>query len=378
MDNVRACVRDPFGNNRWWMGLENPFQALATCYEIVSALDSGDPESYQCSLPVHMDGSCNGLQHYAALGRDKVGGKAVNLCQFEEPQDVYMSVMHEVVRRVAIEATNKLDFDEDIDPNTLSDSERKDLKIYRAAKLVDGLIDRSVIKRTVMTSVYGVTFIGAKKQIREKIEEKLKAKGVDIDELESEIHSACGYLANVTIGVMGELFTGARQTMNWLTTCARLIASQGKPVSWMTATGIPAVQPYRQKKPYTVVTLIQHVVLISCSDDLPIHKKRQISAFPPNYVHSLDSSHMLLTALEMDRRCLTFSAVHDSFWTHPCDADEMNDVLRDCFVELYSKPLLEQLKITWELQYPSLNFPELPERGKLDLTEVKKAKYFFQ
>jgi hypothetical protein len=25
-----------------------------------------------CGLPVHMDGSCNGLQHYAALGRDEV------------------------------------------------------------------------------------------------------------------------------------------------------------------------------------------------------------------------------------------------------------------------------------------------------------------
>lgn len=77
------------------------------------------------------------------------------------------------------------------------------------------------------------------------------------------------------------------------------------------------------------------------SDNLPIHKQRQVSAFPPNYVHSLDSSHMLLTALEMDRRGLAFTAVHDSFWTHPCDVDEMNDVLRDCFIDLYKRPLLQ-------------------------------------
>jgi len=265
-----------------------------------------------------------------------------------------------------------------VEPEGLSKKERGKWKDYRAAKLVNGLIDRGVVKRTVMTSVYGVTYIGARKQIQEKIEEKLEAKGIDVDEIESEIHSACGYLASTTMDVMGELFSGARQTMNWLATCARLIASQGQPVAWKTPLGIPAVQPYRQAQPYTIVTLLQSVVLINNSDNLPVHRQRQASAFPPNYVHSLDSSHMLLTALEMDRRGLEFSAVHDSFWTHPCDIDEMNGVLRDCFIDLYERPLLNDLKRTWELQYPSVEFPDVPERGELDLSEVKDAPYFFQ
>ena len=87
---------------------------------------------------------------------------------------------------------------------------------------------------------------------------------------------------------------------------------------------------------------------------------------------------MLLTALEMDRRGLTFSAVHDSFWTHPCDVDEMNCALRDTFVDLYSQPLLKNLKETWELRYPDVNFPDLPEGGDLKLSDVKNASYFFQ
>jgi DNA-directed RNA polymerase len=206
----------------------------------------------------------------------------------------------------------------------------------------------------------------------------LDNKGHDIYEIEGEIQEACAYLARMTMDVMGELFTGARQTMNWLASCARLISSQGQPVSWMSPTGIPAVQPYRMRQPFTIVTLLQSVVLVNSSSSLPTHKSRQATAFPPNYVHSLDSSHMLFTALEMDRRGLTFSAVHDSFWTHACDIDEMNDVLRDCFIDLYNKPLLEDLKKTWELQYPSLEFPELPETGDLDLEEVKRAPYFFQ
>ena len=35
------------------------------------------------------DGSCNGLQHYAALGRDEKGGQAVNLMPGPKPADVY-------------------------------------------------------------------------------------------------------------------------------------------------------------------------------------------------------------------------------------------------------------------------------------------------
>lgn len=54
--------------------------------------------------------------------------------------------------------------------------------------------------------------------------------------------------------------------------------------------------------------------------------KLQKSAFPPNFVHSLDSTHMMMTAIEMERLNIPFTAVHDSYWTYPCHVDEMNKV----------------------------------------------------
>jgi len=172
MDKVRDSAENPIGGERWWTGLDDPFQGLATCIEIVAALDSGDPETYMCKLPVHMDGSCNGLQHYAALGRDVVGGKAVNLCDSDGPEDVYSGVMHEVIRRVSEEANRLLEFDV-TNLDDLSKAQKKEYYNQQSAKLVDGLIDRGVVKRTVMTSVYGVTYIGARQQIQEKIESKV-------------------------------------------------------------------------------------------------------------------------------------------------------------------------------------------------------------
>lgn len=42
-------------------------------------------------------------------------------------------------------------------------------------------------------------------------------------------------------------------------------------------------------------------------------------------------------------KCL-IAGVHDSYWTHACDVDEMNRILREKFVELYEAPILENVK----------------------------------
>jgi len=80
----------------------------------------------------------------------------------------------------------------------------------------------------------------------------------------------------------------------------------------------------------------------------------------------------------MQKQGLHFSAVHDSYWTHACDIEKMNSVLRESFIELYNRPLLEELKQRWEMRYPSIPFPDIPDQGDLDLNDVRSAPYFFQ
>ena len=57
--------------------------------EVRDALATGDPATFVSRLPVQIDGSCNGLQHYAALGRDLDGGFSVNLLPSDRPQVRY-------------------------------------------------------------------------------------------------------------------------------------------------------------------------------------------------------------------------------------------------------------------------------------------------
>ena len=63
-----------------------------------------------------------------------------------------------------------------------------------------------------------------------------------------------------------------------------------------TPLGLPVIQPYRRETGLQIKTLMQNVILVDCNDKLPVSSSRQRSAFPPNFVHSLDSTHMLMTA----------------------------------------------------------------------------------
>lgn len=145
---IERSVENPIKGDRWWTQAEDPWQFLAAALELRRILHSPNPSEFLSGLTIHQDGSCNGLQHYAALGRDFEGGRSVNLTPSSKPQDVYSRVLGFVNRRVEADAANG-------DP---------------LAMLIRGKINRKTIKQTVMTSVYGVTLIGSRDQIRRQLE----------------------------------------------------------------------------------------------------------------------------------------------------------------------------------------------------------------
>jgi DNA-directed RNA polymerase len=350
LDLVYDSVKDPFGGSRWWLEADDPWQCIGTCNELVRAIDSGNPEEYVSQLPLRQDGTCNGLQHYAALGGDFRGAQSVNVLPSPIPRDVYSDVLDLVKKRVEADSRNGVEI----------------------AKLLIDKLQRKIIKQTVMTSVYGVTFIGAKTQISEALKEKCP-------ELTNEENmEASKYLALKTFDSIREMFTGAKKIMDWLSDCSSSIAASNKNVSWITPLGLPVTQPYSQDKGSmrTVETVWYEKKELSKSEDL-VNQRKHRTAFPPNFVHSLDSSHMMLTALACHGMGLEFSSVHDSYWTHACDVERMNITLREQFITLYSRPILHQLRDHWVSTYPSIKIPPVPNIGTLSLEQVRKSTYFF-
>ncbi|CAG9461105.1 unnamed protein product [Pedinophyceae sp. YPF-701] len=367
LDDMVQAAKDPLAAPRWWTQAENPFQFLATCDEIRAAFASGDPTAFESSLPVHQDGSCNGLQHFAALGRDLPGGAAVNLVPGDRPSDVYSEVA--VLTRAQVER----------------DTQRS----HRDKPLAEAVlpeVDRKFVKQTVMTTVYGVTFIGAKQQINARLRER----GWKDD----HFTTACSvYAARVTLQAVGQKFSQAKSLMRWMASCAGIVAKNGAFVAWTTPLGLTVQQHYGRPSgkvnihggfasaPAEVHKGWSKHTFWNESDakDMQVDTSKQKTAFPPNYVHSLDSSHMMRTAVECNRLGIEFAAVHDSFWTHAADVDSMSRVLRDEFVALHSEPLLEQLVEQLAKQVPAGAdaLPPIPPRGELDLDSVRGSTYFF-
>lgn len=84
---------------------------------------------------------------------------------------------------------------------------------------------------------------------------------------------------------------------------------------WTTPMGLPIVQPYRKTKRRQVYTSLQSVYISDPNipsagmkfwmlknsanlNRILVNTMKQASAFPPNFIHSLDATHMMLTALE--------------------------------------------------------------------------------
>ncbi|KAL0430032.1 UNVERIFIED_CONTAM: DNA-directed RNA polymerase 1B, mitochondrial [Sesamum radiatum] len=353
LEDIFDSADRPLEGRRWWLGAEDPFQCLATCINLSEALRSPFPESTVSHMPVHQDGSCNGLQHYAALGRDKLGAAAVNLVAGDKPADVYSGIAARVLDIMKRDAAK----DPATDPNVMR------------ARLLINQVDRKLVKQTVMTSVYGVTYIGARDQIKRRLKER---SAIDDD---TEVFACACYAAKTTLTALGEMFEAARSIMSWLGDCAKIIATENQPVRWTTPLGLPVVQPYRKLGRHMIKTSLQVLTLQRETDK--VLTKRQRTAFPPNFVHSLDGSHMMMTAIACSEAGLNFAGVHDSYWTHACDVDKMNMILREKFVELYEAPILENLLEGFQKSFPNLNFPPLPERGDFDLREVLESTYFF-
>uniref|UniRef100_A0A0E0LE47 DNA-directed RNA polymerase n=1 Tax=Oryza punctata TaxID=4537 RepID=A0A0E0LE47_ORYPU len=337
LPDIFDSATNPVDGNCWWMNAEDPFQCLAACMDLSDALKSSSPQCAVSHLPIHQDGSCNGLQHYAALGRDYMGAAAVNLVPGEKPADIYSEIAARVLDVV------REDSMEDPASNPTAS----------LARVLVDQVDRKLVKQTVMTSVYGVTYIGARQQITKRLQEK----GLITDD--KLLYEVSCYATRVTLDALGQMFQSARGIMAWLGDCAKMIASENHPVKWTSPVGLPVVQPYKKYKNYMIAL------------------QRQKAAFPPNFVHSLDSSHMMMTAIACKKAGLHFAGVHDSFWVHACDVDKMNQILREQFVDLYSMPILENLLKEFQTSFPTLEFPPCPSQGDFNVREVLASTYFF-
>lgn len=363
--DIIDSAKDPLNGNMWWTKAEKPWQTLALCHEIHDVIRhieaGGDVSEYSSRIPVHQDGSCNGLQHYAALGLDAAGAKVVNLLPGNR-MDIYSAVLNLVKESVEKDADSEV------------------------AKLALKVLSRKMVKQTVMTSVYGVTHYGAKEQVMNRIKElvkdanvQLKAgnpiAGLDAETLktiEANRSLLAGFISTSILHSIDSLFPNAKLLQLWLTSnCLRVVTSFKKGSSsvlkkgqkgtkflqlhpyqsmmWTSMSGFPVVQLYRHFKSTSVKTTLQDISIIKPYKFTTVDVRRQLNGVAPNFIHSIDATHLLMTSIAAKRNDILFASVHDSFWTHPSEVPKLSELIREEFVRLHTSDNIENLRLN--LQY---------------------------
>lgn len=351
-DNEEAILDSalsPLDGQRFWATADKPFCALAACYEWAGYKIEGD--DYVSHLPIAMDGTCSGLQHYSALLRDPSGAGAVNLVPQEEPSDIYTLVAERVQSRV--------------DAST-------------DATMWKGKVTRKIVKQPCMTFAYSATVVG----MRDQIVNALKKEDEEGNYLEGHNYfQAAGILAPIVREEIRKLVAAATAAMDWLQDCTKIVNDLGQPVVWWTPLGLPVLQANMKSssKVINVVFQGQRMQLRLRRSTNKIDKRGQVNGIAPNYIHSLDSAHLMMTVLAAsDMGIRDFAMIHDSFGTHACNTSELNYVLRQQFVEMYSDNLLEKFRADLQAQLPAdVVLPPVPEMGDLDLGVVLQSDFFF-
>lgn len=383
-EEICAIAEHPY-DNRGWCGsignveIDKPWQFLAFCFEWAGYCKYGD--TYVSKLPIAMDGSCSGIQHFSAMLRDEIGGNAVNLVPSALPQDVYGMVAKKVIEQAQQEAVSGT-------ADELKHTDEGVAYVKRGTKalaqqwLAFG-ITRKTTKRSVMTLAYGSKEYGFKEQLMEDIIRPARNSGQEFP-FDGDGYQAAQYMAKAIWIAVNKVLVKAGEAMRWLQTAASLAAKEELPVRWTTPVGFPVMQAYADLETRRVKTAINGklVYFRMTQETDKLDRRKQSSGIAPNFVHSCDAAHLMLTVVRAKQAGIrSFAMIHDSFGCPAGEVEDLFRIVREAFFEMYDTvdvlgsfrdEITQQLSDEGKKQLPAL-----PESGTLDLSKIVESRYCF-
>ena len=353
------------------------------------------------SIPIQLDGTCNGLQHLSAMFRDESAAPLVNLTAStpnEPPADLYGKVSDGVF----------VTFHEGMEPEG-----------WRVRMVAAGLrIDRKLTKGPVMVLPYG----GTREAVRLAVKSNVLAQMQDRYGTTNALDTPWGRvtednygafrerdlsdhpLFNTDVGLLSGLIwesiapaiPKAMSAMATLQAIGGFVGERG--LSWRVGTGkaplwVTQAKSKASRKQVTMrgfhlPDMVRRLTLMANSNE--VDPKAHRSGIVANFIHSLDAAHLSATLRAFRGAgggCV--GAVHDCLLVRPSEAALMGRCLRDTFVELYeADPLMSPVRLipldgTPHIEY--LTWHELaeaagvafPERGSFDIQEVRRSAWFF-
>jgi DNA-directed RNA polymerase len=363
MPEIIAIDADPLMNTSW-KDADDPWNFLAVCFEIAAFHREG--YGFVSHIAVALDATNSGLQIYSAMLRDSVGAAATNVSPQERPADVYKDVAENTERKLA----------EDI----LNDTEDSQF----AKVWLEMGVDRTLTKKPTMCLVYSSTLFSCRDYVRDTLNERIQSGKLinPFGKDEDAFIKGVFYLAKVIWSSIGECVVSAQTCMDWMQKIARDVSKLQIPIMWQTPSGFKVVQQYPEYKTLRIQTHIDGHMMrprLSSPDYQKVDKKRAASGLCPNFIHSLDSSFLILTVLRCQKENPNLSGywmIHDSFSTTAKHSATLARCLREEYVRMFTEfDVVNDFRLEMLKCIPEVALP--PSRGSLDLKGVIESKYFF-
>ena len=368
-----------------WQEADKPFSFLAACIDFAGYVENG--EDHISHIPPALDGANSGVQHYSAALRDEKGGATVNLVPQDQPADVYQIVADRVNEAI----------------NTDTSDEAELWKQYG--------VSRKVVKRNVMTFAYSSEKYGFRQQQMEDLMKPLEddvLEGLLTDHPFGDDNGskAATFIAGKVWDAVNDVVTKAAEGMRFIQKCAQLCAHEAKPLIWTSPIGLPVVHAYEQyninrvriflydktiqpseatqKSKVTDDGSVYNCIMVNLrtTPKGTLDKMKQRNAAAPNFIHSLDASHLMFTVLAgLDEGIEDFMLIHDSFATHATDTERFSYLIREQFVAMYEH--FDVVQHLYTNTYAQLDdksrmlLVDVPAKGKLDLYDVLRSDYAF-
>ncbi|MDE1465377.1 DNA-directed RNA polymerase [Spartinivicinus poritis] len=260
-----------------------------------------------------------------------------------------------------------------------------------------GCMSRKIAKRNVMTFPYGSKEYGFKEQLMEdiikpaKLEGRHYSNGIGISAPEwFQLWNRTGYGFMAATQMASLMYDGVVQTvvkaaegMEWLQEVAKVVVKNGEALTWTTPLGFPVQQNYwkdqskRVRTSFLGNTRAEFSIKVATAN---VDKAKQASAVAPNFVHSLDATHLMLVVANSDE-INNWALVHDSFGTLPSRTGDLFKSIRHAFYELYTEhDIFSQFRDQAEQQALPKDrnkIPPVPFFGSLEPSLILDSQYSF-
>jgi len=353
--DIERSIENPM-KEEFWQQASDPFTFLAAVRELAAA--DGNP-NYESNASVEIDGSNNAIQWLSVLSGSEPLAVSTNVLPSPDgPKDLYALAGAVVLQDLIDDRMGNNPVDKEMAKYILAPLGLSATESITADEVAADRTLRKFMKSPTMTSCYGATEYGIFRQM---------VSGGYLDAVPLEVSKAkVGFwLARRITELLDEILSKPMLLMGWMRGVAKGLAEHDQTLEWTSPMGWRVDHTYAKFRAARLNTVAGSRSRRNYGKK--IDKVRQVRSIVPNFIHSLDASHVAAVVTEFDG---PLGGIHDCFLCRPKDTESLHGLVRDRFVAIVKTDPLQ----SWAEQVsPGTITPFDP----LDVSDTINSRYFF-